>query len=398
MKQRGYRTSEGKREDIKTFLALQEEVISRGLCGKCGGCVSFCSAGTLNALEMGEDDLPRFADEDRCLACGICYMICPATTELDAEVQNRFGWRPPIGIYETIRSARVTDPAIREVATDGGVVTALLLYMLENHLVDGAIVSHKTSILSREPMIATTREDLIAAAGSHFGGSSHLEELGDRYTTYSPTLSAVKGLKSGHLQRVAMVGTPCQIRTVKKMQCLGILPAHIITFAIGLFCIENLQFDELGRRKLEERLHADVGHPVQFEDIDKLNIKEDLILSLANQDTRGITIHVPLDELEDIARPACLACTDFANDYADLSAGGLGSPSGYTTVLIRTQRGNRIYGEALSRGYIEERSAEGWAAARSEQARMVDQIIAFAQRKRTRGEARLAAVGEVRYE
>jgi coenzyme F420 hydrogenase subunit beta len=99
MKQRGYRTSEGKREDIKTFLALQEEVISRGLCGKCGGCVSFCSAGTLNALEMGEDDLPRFADEDRCLACGICYMICPATTELDAEVQNRFGWRPPIGIY-----------------------------------------------------------------------------------------------------------------------------------------------------------------------------------------------------------------------------------------------------------------------------------------------------------
>jgi coenzyme F420 hydrogenase subunit beta len=392
---------QGKREDIKTFRALQDEVISRGLCGKCGGCVSFCSAGTLNALEMGEDDLPRFADEDKCLACGICYMICPATTELDAEVQNRFGWRPPIGIYETVRSARVTDPAIREVATDGGVVTALLLYMLENHLVDGAIVSHKTSILSREPMIATTREELIAAAGSHFGGSSHLEELGDRYTTYSPTLSAVKGLKSGHLQRVAMVGTPCQIRTVKKMQCLGILPAHIITFAIGLFCIENLQFDESGRRKLEERLH------IRFEDIDKLNIKEDLILSLGNQGARRMTpdadrvgrqVHVPLDELEDIARPACLACTDFANDYADLSAGGLGSPSGYTTVLIRTQRGNRIYGEALSRGYIEERSAEGWAAARSEQARMVDQVIAFAQRKRTRGEARLAAVGEIRYE
>jgi coenzyme F420 hydrogenase subunit beta len=376
-----------KQEDIKTFRDLQKEVVSIGLCGKCGGCVSFCSAGTLNALEMGEDDLPRFADEDKCLACGICYMICPATMELDAEVETRFGWRPPIGVYETIRSARATDPAIRAVATDGGVVTALLLYMLESHLIDGAIVSQKTSILSREPLIATTREQLIAAAGSHFGGSSHLEELGDRYTTYSPTLSAVKGLKSGHLQRVAMVGSPCQVRTIKKMQCLGILPAHIITFAIGLFCIENLQFDQTGRLKLEAKLRTQVGHPVRFEDIDKLNVKEDMIVSLND----GTIVRVPLDELEDMARPACLACTDFANDYADLSAGGLSSPSGYTTTLIRSPAGNRIYGGAVSRGYIEEKSAGGWAATRSEQAQMIDQVIAFAQRKRTRGEARLAA-------
>ena len=391
-------TQQGKQEDIKTFRDLQKEVISAGLCGKCGGCVSFCSAGTLNALEMGGgqstsagqdpyDALPRFANEDKCLACGICYMICPVTTELDAEVEHRFGWRPPIGVYETIRSARVTDPTIREVATDGGVVTALLLYMLENHLIDGAIVSRKTSILSREPMIATTREQLIAAAGSHFGGSSHLEELGDRYTTYSATLSAVKGLKSGNLQRVAMVGTPCQIRTVKKMQCLGILPAHIITFTIGLFCIENVQFDQAGRQKLEEKLRAQVGRPVRFEDIDKLNIKQDMIVSLND----GITVRIPLDELEDVARPACLACTDFSNDYADLSAGGLGSPSGYTTILIRTAIGNRIYNGAVSRNYIEERSAGEWAATRSEQAQMIDQVIAFAQLKRLRGEARLAA-------
>jgi coenzyme F420 hydrogenase subunit beta len=239
-------------------------------------------------------------------------------------------------------------------------------------------------------MIATTRQDLIAAAGSHFGGSSHLEELGDRYTTYSSTLSAVKGLKSGTLQRVAMVGTPCQIRTVKKMQCLGILPAHIITFAIGLFCIENLNFDETGRIKLEAMLRAAAGRPVRFENIDKLNIKEDLHVSLDD----GHTVHVPLDDLEEMARPACLACTDFANDYADLSAGGLGSPSGYTTILLRTQAGNRIYGEALSRGYIEETRAKSWVEMRSEQAQMIDQVIEFAARKRTRGEARLAA-GEI---
>jgi coenzyme F420 hydrogenase subunit beta len=175
------------------------------------------------------------------------------------------------------------------------------------------------------------------------------------------------------------------------MQTLGILPAHIVTFAIGLFCIENFAFDEPGRRRLEARLQDEVGRPVRFEDIDKLNIKEDLIVSLSTAGGRGPrTVRVPLDELEEMARPACLACTDFANDYADLSAGGLGSPAGYTTILIRTPEGNRIYAEATSRGYIEEKESGGWAARRSEQAQMLDQIIALAQQKRTRGEARLA--------
>jgi coenzyme F420 hydrogenase subunit beta len=370
-------------EEIKTFRALQEEVISRGLCGKCGGCVSFCSAGKLNALEMGEDDLPRYADEDRCLVCGICYMICPVTAELNAEMRNKFGWQPPMGIYRAISSARATDEAIRQVATDGGVVTSLLLYMLERHLIDGAIVSQKTTAFSRKPLVATTREELIIAAGSHFGGSSHLEALGDQYTTYSPTISAVKGLEAQHLHRVAMVGAPCQIRSVKKMQSLGILPAHIISYTIGLFCMENFLFDAAGRQKLEDKLHIDLAH------VRKLNIKEDVIFALDD----GTTVHVPFEEIDEMARPACLACTDFANDYADLSAGGLGSPAGYTTILIRTDKGNRIYGEALRQGYIEERRPRDPSELRSKEQERIAQVMAFADRKRVRGEARLREVG-----
>jgi coenzyme F420 hydrogenase subunit beta len=369
-------------QEIKVFRDLQKEVILRGLCGKCGGCVSFCSAGKLNALQMGEDDLPRYADEEKCLHCGICYMICPSTNELDAEVRHTFGWRPPIGIYEAARSARTTDEAVHQVATDGGVVTALLLYMLDRHLIDGAIVSRKTSVFGREPLIASTREELIAAAGSHFGGSAHLEELGDQYTTYSPTISAVKGLESKHLHRTAVVGTPCQIRSIRKMQCLGILPAHIINYSVGLFCMENFFFNAATRKELETKLGVDLS------DIDKLNIKEDVIITLRD----GATIHVPFDEVDAIARPACLACTDFANDYADLSAGGLGSPAGYTTVLLRTEKGNRIYSEALAQGYISERKVENLVEGRNEEARMISKIVAFAQQKQVRGEARLIAL------
>jgi coenzyme F420 hydrogenase subunit beta len=370
------------RKRIRTFRHLQREVISAGLCSLCGGCVSFCSAGTLHALEMA--DLPRYADQKKCLACGICYTICPVTSDLDEELQETFGWRAPIGIYRAVRSARTLDETVHARATDGGVVTALLLYLLEKRLIDGAIVSQKLAPFSRSPLIATTREGLIAAAGSHFGGSAHLEELGNHFTTYSPTLSAVKGLESQHLQRVAMVGTPCQIRTVKKMQCLGVTPAHVILYTIGLFCMENFEFDAQGRRRLEDRMKARVGQPVHFDDIDKLNVKEDVVISLRN----GVTMHVPFDELEEIARPACLACTDFSNDYADLSAGGLGSPDGYTTTLIRTPKGSRIFAEALRQGYIEELRYQDRAEARGKQADIVDQVVAFAQQKRARGQVR----------
>ncbi len=367
-------------EEIKTFRDLQNEVIVAGLCGKCGGCVSFCSADQLHALEMGEDELPRYVDEEKCLTCGICYMICPVTQDLDAEVQSRFGWEPPIGAHEAIASARARDDQVRRVATDGGVVTALLTYLLDKHLIDAAIVSRRSTAFSRQPMIATTREDLITAAGSHFAGSSHLEELGDRYTTYSPTMSAVRSLQSQYLRHVAMVGTPCQIRTVRKMQTLGILPAHLISYTIGLFCMENFSFDALAREKLEGKLHID------FEDIDKLNIKDDVIISLAD----GTTIHVPFEDVDDVARPACLACTDFSNEYADLSAGGLGSPDGYTTILMRTEKGSQLYSEALRQGYIEQAGFVGPAELASEKTKMMAKVFAFARRKRERGEARLS--------
>lgn len=369
-------------DDIKAFGDLQEEVIYRDLCGKCGGCVSFCTAGSLNALEVGEGDLPRFADEEKCLKCGICYMICPVTRDLNAEVRSRFKWSPPIGLRRRITSARATEEAVLDLATDGGVVTSLLLFMLEQQLIDGAIVSRKSAAFSREPLIATTREEIIDAAGSHFGGSSHLEELGDQYTTYSPTVSSVKSLGSGNLHRVAMVGTPCQIKTIRKMQCLGILPAHIIKYTIGLFCMENFSFDAQARKGLEDRLNFDFG------DIAKLNIKEDLIISLRD----GATFHVPFDEIDDLARPACLACTEFANDYADLSAGGLGSPDGYTTILVRTGEGNRIYERALREGYIQEREYGDSAELRSDRTRMMAKVVGFSRQKQGRGEDRLREV------
>ena len=62
-------------EDVKpkSFEDLKREVHERNICGECGGCVSFCSAADIIAIEMTKDGPPRYANKDNCLQCGICY-------------------------------------------------------------------------------------------------------------------------------------------------------------------------------------------------------------------------------------------------------------------------------------------------------------------------------------
>ena len=52
------------KEAIKGFKDLFLEVQEKGLCGRCGGCVSFCSAGEFNALKISDDGSPEFIDEE----------------------------------------------------------------------------------------------------------------------------------------------------------------------------------------------------------------------------------------------------------------------------------------------------------------------------------------------
>jgi coenzyme F420 hydrogenase subunit beta len=88
--------------------------------------------------------------------------------------------------------------------------------------------------------------------------------------------------------------------------------------------------------------------------------------------------------VHDFARPACLKCTEFANDFADISVGGLGSLDGYTTVLVRTEIGQKIYQGALKLGYIKEQTYDSYGEKADSQMMMISKIIDFAREKRMR--------------
>jgi coenzyme F420 hydrogenase subunit beta len=362
-------------EDAKSFKDLIKEVYDKGLCGSCAGCVSFCSSHELGAIGMNEEGRPVFVDEDNCLKCGICYFICPQIKVFDEELKDKYTWKPPVGRFRKILTAQAVDDQIKKKATDGGVVTGLLDFMLTTNLIDGAIVSKKTgNPFERTPILATNREDLIAAAGSEFSNLTQVEELGN-YNSYSPTMAALKDMRNIDMARIAVVGTPCQIHTIRKMQVLGVLPSHVVKFTIGLFCMENFSFDQKAREDFEKKAG------IKLKDVSKMNIKDGIIFDMND----GKRVDLSFEKIEPLVRSACLSCLDFSNDFADISVGGLGSPDGYTTTMLRTEIGLQRFEEAVEAGYISvymPKTRKNWS---KERTKILAKIINFAQRKRERG-------------
>ena len=78
-------------------------------------------------------------------------------------------------------------------------------------------------------------------------------------------------------------------------------------------------------------------------DIKKLNVKGKL--EILKQDGSSMTI--PLTELDTCIRNGCHSGTDLTALFSDISAGAIGSPSGSTTLIIRTQTGKGFVTSAV---------------------------------------------------
>ena len=327
---------------VKSFEDLIEEVHQKGICQQCGGCISFCNSMEYDVISYKEPNSPpEFINKENCLKCGICYHICPQTHVLDDDLNRTFNLLDflsmPLGNICDLYSCQSVDYDFLRNGTDGGVVNALLNFMFEEKLIDGAIVAKTKAPFSREPFLAKNKEDLLSTSGLKLGISHQLEEV-QRYHSYSSSLPKISSTK---FKKLAVVGTPCQIYTIRCMQNLGIIPSHNIEFCLGLFCYENFEFDQRKVKQFEREFN------IKFENIEKIKIKKDLILHLKGKES---LIHIPFEDLKDYMRPACNACSDFTNVYADVSFGGLGSPENFTTVITRTKKGHKLIAEALKRG------------------------------------------------
>ena len=320
---------------MKTFSDLIQEVQKPGLCHRCGGCVSFCTAINFGALEMDDEGKPRYGNQEKCIECGICHAICPEIDELEEETRQMVSWSLPMGRVLETAIARAMDPIILESATDGGVVTAMLLHLYNAGRIDGAIVTRRSGPFQREPFLASSKKDIMDAAGFYFDTSHGMQSFSNTYSTQYWIREFGPMVKQG-LRRVAFVGTPCQIKMVRRLEAIGVVPSDSIAYCLGLFCSGNFIF----RPKEKEKL-AKIGR-FDWQDVRKINIKEDLLIHLTNGEIKNIM----LDELEFMKRFACYFCEDYAAEFADISFGGIGAEEGWTTVITRTPLGRAIFADA----------------------------------------------------
>jgi len=332
---------------IKIFEDLIKEVHEKGICQECGGCVSFCSSAKYDVIGYKEPNTPpEYIHKYQCLECGICYIICPQTHILDEELNRTYNFTDytsmPLGNLDNIYSCQATDKDFLEHGTDGGVVNSILNFMIEEKLIDGAIVSQTRSAFSREAAFATSKTDLLRSSGTILDISPQLDAV-HKISTYT---HSIPGMNRYKFKNLAVIGTPCQFNSIRCMQDLGVTPSENIEICLGLFCYENFLFGKSQIKKFEK------DFKIKFSDIKKINIKEDVIFKIKDDGNGEKVIHIPFNQLKNYMRPACNACNDCTNIYADISYGGLGSADKYTTVITRTEKGKKLFSQVLNAGII----------------------------------------------
>ncbi|MHA1269253.1 MAG: Coenzyme F420 hydrogenase/dehydrogenase, beta subunit C-terminal domain [Candidatus Helarchaeota archaeon] len=340
---------------VKTFEDLEKEVIAPNICSLCGGCVAVCGFNNINAIEI-QNNIPKFIEADYkvCLECGLCYQICPRTSSLNKQLYELYGTSEPIGLFKKLTWAQSRDPEILKHCQDGGIVSSLIKYLLDTEQIDGAIVNFAQSNWESFPIIIRSNTELSKASGTRYSVTPLLKifqkpkifdtSLNKIEDIELSTLKSLMNLNELHYARLAFVGCPCHIQTIRKMQILKIKPATTIKYLIGLFCMENFSYTNLMKNMIEGKLK------INLEDIKKVNIKKDFIITFKD----GSITKIPFNDIEEIVRPNCLFCPDFSNIYADISIGGIGAPQNNSTVIIRTDIGEDLFKSTLKSGYITE--------------------------------------------
>ena len=150
------------------------------------------------------------------------------------------------------------------------------------------------------------------------------------------------------LSKVALVGMGCQTSVTGAMEARRVNKwRKKIAWTFGLLCSKSFSYDGLMVQIAQEELGLDLDH------LARVNIKGRLLFYT---DT-GDEIAYPLKDAHRFTRPGCLRCPDFAAEHADISFGGLGQSDGWTLTIVRTERGQAIWDDAVAEDIVEHRPA-----------------------------------------
>ncbi len=198
---------------------------------------------------------------------------------------------------------------------DGGVVSALLIKGFEEGLFDAAIVVRRGEGYSAEAVVATNPTEVLSAKGT-------------KYLKINVT-KKLRELISQGKKRIAIVCTPCEAKAARKIQqtLKGVCEITII----GLFCFEAFNSAKI-REEIKNRLGVDLDRA------QKTQVSQGKFTAFVD----GKEYSCKVKDLDCAAEKVCHYCNDFTAQFADISVGSVGSQRGYSTVIVRSEAGEKL--------------------------------------------------------
>ena len=328
---------------------LYEEVIQTGLCTGCAGCVVTCPHDVIGYEHEEGKYVPFHIEEelglDNCIhgekGCTTCTRACPRFRKWEESADmHLFGrTREPdemSGIWRQLLLTRAVDTEEHTKGQDGGFVSAMLIWLLKNDYIDGALVSgvEEDDKWKAKPAVVTNREEVLATAGSRY--------------TYCANPLALPEAKEKGLSRLALVGMGCQTSSPPVMwdRKAGKVSKPFL-FNIGLLCSKT--FDDAIFPELFEAKYG-----LKKEDMVKMNIKGAFQIWMKD----GSFHEIDLKECHGWTRTGCKNCPDFAAEHSDIATGGIGKDNDWTLTIVRTALGEEVINRMIADNVIIARPAQ----------------------------------------
>ncbi|WP_367359954.1 polysaccharide pyruvyl transferase family protein [Syntrophus sp. (in: bacteria)] len=325
-------------------------IVEQRLCCSCGACACVCRQEAISFKETPGGHLFPEIDRKKCSACGLCYRVCPSVT-VGTEMLSALSTSPFEGNALECHVGKAADKEIYANSQSGGIVSALLLYLLDSREIEAAVVSAMAPGDPPRPIVlcASSREQILSAQKSKYCPVPALEILGEVRRSKIP---------------VALVGLPCHFHGLSTMADIDGSLSGLVKYKIGLVCDRILTYSAIDYLIRQAGLAASGTVRFDFRDKACRGYPGNVVIGPPGLEPTVLPDGAR-NRIKNAFTPArCRICFDKMNVLADLTVcdpHGLRKTDrkgGESAVIVRTEQGRTLIRRAAADGRLHLRAAD----------------------------------------